>query len=476
MPTYEGSGDPASIALRLKRVEAILENHQPGDDAPSNGEAFGRLYDMTLRGGMHTGGDVTADMVDGMFWFRKQSLESRGYWFRPGISLATAVRRKGVRSVQPTSCSARGSRRCRRRTSPANRLERSHDGHLPETAFCDLRRRHPVSRRKGHITMQQQQDYRILAEALGSSLKQTCRNKGLDVQMAASRHVVDRVLYHWSAGFGRSVKMVKGGCMFDQSLRPTSDLDLVTPMRWTEDELQKGFERIADRLLAEGIQVNMLKIRQLALDEVDPVVRVDIQALCGTLRGNTHVDITSTSGPFAWPQEPPRQQLPSLLPKQYEGAVVHVQPLAAAAAEKWIAVLTKRHDDFRAKHALDLLAFREMDVDPDAIAVELLRVGRHRRIPLSFFAPQPVALEWVSYLLRGESWIKTAARRNFDDFDLLQSYKMLEDYWARTHQALTRAVIAQVRRDNRVKPSLIDRLAARQHQDAPAYRPQQPTP
>ncbi|MBY5666846.1 nucleotidyl transferase AbiEii/AbiGii toxin family protein [Rhizobium leguminosarum] len=319
------------------------------------------------------------------------------------------------------------------------------------------------------------QDFKI-AEALGSSLKQICRNKGMDVTMAASRHVVDRILFYWPVGFGGSPVLVTGGCMFAQDQRPTTDLDITTVMRWTEEELQKGFERISGALLTEGIQVNRIKIRQLALEEVDPVVRVDVQAMCGTIRGNTHVDIKSGSGPFAFPQDPERRQLPSLLPKRFAGAVVHAQPLAAAAAEKWLAVLTQRHDDFRAKHALDLLSFREMGVDPDAVAMELLRVARHRRIPLSFCSPKPKALEWVSYLLRAESWDRTAAQRKINDFDLLQSYEMLGGYWARTHQALTRAVIAQVRRDNSSKPALVDRLAARQRQTAPAYRPQQPTP
>jgi len=319
------------------------------------------------------------------------------------------------------------------------------------------------------------QDFK-LSEALGNSLKQTCRSQGLDVELAASRHVADRVLYHWPVGFGGSAKMVKGGCMFAQHLRPTSDLDLVTPARWTEAEIQKAFERISAALLAEGILVKKFKARELALGERDPVVRVDLQAMCGTIRGNTHVDITSASGPFAFPQDPQRQALPSLLPKQYKSAVVHVQPLPAAAAEKWIAILTQRHDEFRAKHALDLLSFQEMGVDADAVAVELIRVARHRRIPLSFFSPKPMALDWVSYLLRGGSWEQTAERRKIKDFDLLQSYHMLGSYWSRTHQALTRAVITQVRRDNRTKPSLVDRLAARQRQDAPTYRPQQPTP
>ncbi len=282
---------------------------------------------------------------------------------------------------------------------------------------------------KGDITMQ---DFKLAAEAIGSSLKQVCRNKGMNVEMAGSRRVDDRILFHWRTGFGGSPILLKGGCMFAQDQRPTSDLDIVTVMRWTEDELRKGFERIADALKAEGIRIDRVKIRQLAVGDGDPVVRVDVQAMCGTIRGHTHVDITVASGPRAFPHDPQRQQLPSLLPKRFPGAVVHVQPLAAAAAEKWLAVLTQRDDDFRAKHGLDLLSFDEMGVQPDDIAVELLRTLRHRRLPLSICAPSPKALEWTSYLLRGDSWVRTAEQRKIEDFDLLQSYQKLGDFWART--------------------------------------------
>lgn len=313
-----------------------------------------------------------------------------------------------------------------------------------------------------------------LADALGSSLEQTCRNKKMDVTMAASRHVDDRILFHWRVGFGGSPILVTGGCMFAQDRRPTTNLDITTVMRWTDQELQKGFKRISAALLSEGILVRRINLRQLALKEADLLVRVDIEAMCGTIRSNTHVDIKSASGPFAFPRNPERRQLPSLLPKQHQGAVVHVQSLAAAAAEKWIAVLAERHDDFRAKHALDLLSFREMGVGIDAVAVELLRVARHRRIPLTYFAPKPKALEWVSFLLRGDSWMQTAHLRKIEDFDLVQSHRMLGAYWLQTHSALTRMIIAQVRLDNQSKPSLVDRLAARQ--SAPANRSPQPTP
>ncbi|MGO7279524.1 hypothetical protein GUK36_22600 [Rhizobium leguminosarum] len=318
------------------------------------------------------------------------------------------------------------------------------------------------------------QDFKTAAEALGSSLKQTCRNKGMDVAMAASRHIGDRILYHWCTGFGSSPILVKGGHMFDQEQRPTTDLDIVTVIRWTEDELQRGFARISDSLLAEGIVLEKIKLRELAVGEGDPVVRIDAQAMCGMIRGNTHVDITSASGPFAFPQDAPHRQLPSLLPKRFPGAVVHVQPLAASAAEKWFAVLTQRDDDVRAKHAMDLLSFDAMGVSPHDIAVEMIRTARHRGIPLSVCQPTPKTLDWTSFLLRADSWVKTAAERRIDDFDAWQSYEMLNDYWARTHQALTRAVINDVRRRSTTERSLIDRLAARS-QAAPACPPQQPT-
>ncbi|MGO7417135.1 hypothetical protein ACC685_34470 [Rhizobium ruizarguesonis] len=116
-----------------------------------------------------------------------------------------------------------------------------------------------------------------------------------------------------------------------------------------------------------------------------------------------------------------------------------------------------------------------MNVHPDDIAVELLRTLRHRRLPLSKCAPSPKALEWTSYLLRGDSWMRTAEQRKIEDFDLLQSYQKLGDFWARTHRSLTRAVVAEVRRVRSSETTLIDRLKARQGQSTPTYRPPTPT-
>ncbi|TBA24690.1 nucleotidyl transferase AbiEii/AbiGii toxin family protein [Rhizobium ruizarguesonis] len=315
---------------------------------------------------------------------------------------------------------------------------------------------------------------KIVAGSLATSLEATCQTKGLDVALAASRTVAERVLYNWRVGFGGSPFLVKGGMLFPQELRPTRSADLVTVVRWTEEELARGLGKITDTLRAEGIAINRVKFREISHGGADPVVRVDFHATFGHIRTNAQVNVAHASGPFAFPQEPQRQELPSLVAR-LPPVIVYCQPLAASAAEKWFAVLTQRHDDFQAKHGMDLLSFDEIGLDPTDVAIEMIRTARHRRIPLSECAPSPQALEWTSFLLRADSWIKTAAERRIADFDAWQTYELLNRFWARTHQALTKAVIADVRRDMGIRPSLVDRLAERQRQSAP-YHPPQSTP
>ncbi|MGO7675067.1 hypothetical protein ACC685_34460 [Rhizobium ruizarguesonis] len=77
MATYTKKSTSAADAARLNLLEEKVRNLTPGEGAPPDiAQALDRLYDMTMRGGMHSSEDVTADMVDGMFWFRQQSLAS----------------------------------------------------------------------------------------------------------------------------------------------------------------------------------------------------------------------------------------------------------------------------------------------------------------------------------------------------------------------------------------------------------------
>lgn len=309
------------------------------------------------------------------------------------------------------------------------------------------------------------QDFKALAATLGDRLKANFKRQKVDVNRAASRYVAERTLSYWNAVFGPAPFLVHGGIMFPQSMRPTEDGDIVVIRRFSEAELQSGFDRVAALLRLEGIDLKKTKIQQIDVGTGQPVTRVKLEAMCGTLRGNTHIDIAVAAGPHALPKCGGKQELPSMV-RGEPGLVAHAQPLAAA--EKWFAVLQQESTDYRVKHAFDLLSFDEMGVDPAAVAVEMIRIARHRSLSMSVCAPAPKNLEWTAFVLRAEAWHKAGAERGVP-VDPFEAGEKLSAYWARTHQALTRAVIAEVRAGE-YQPTLVDRIAARQ-QPAPAFRP-----
>lgn len=314
------------------------------------------------------------------------------------------------------------------------------------------------------------QDFALItatAAALGDRLKANCKNQGMDVNKSASRYVAERVIGHWPVGFGPAPFLVKGGLLFPQAMRSTEDGDIVAVRHYSEMELRQGMQRIAAALCNEGIEIKRVKIEAIDVGHGDPVIRLKLEAMCGTIRGNTHIDVSIGRGPFAFPQNVRKQELPSMIRNQ-PGLTAYVQPLAAAAAEKWIAVLQQPDTDFRVKHLADLLSFDAMDVDIDRIAREIIRVCRHRNIPLSVCGPSPAALSWSKLEPREQSWDKLRAERRFE-MTLPQAWIDINAYWTATHQALTKAVIEDFRRPTR-ETTLVDRIAARQRHET-AYRP-----
>lgn len=311
------------------------------------------------------------------------------------------------------------------------------------------------------------QDFKALAAAQGDRLKANFKRQNVDVNRSASRYVAERTLAYWESVFGPSPFIIHGGLMFPQSMRPTEDGDIIVIRRFSELELQNGFDRIATLLRLEGIEIKKIKIQEMDIGTGQPVTRVKIEAMCGTLRGNTHIDINVAVGPHALPKGVVKTELPSMV-RGEPGLVANIQPLASSAAEKWFAVLTQETGDCRVKHACDLLSFDEMGVDPAAVAVEMIRISRHRGIPMSMCSPSPKSLEWTAFMMRAEAWHKIGAERGIP-VEPFAAHEMLSDYWARTHQALTRAVIDDFRRPTG-ETTLVDRIATRRRQET-AYRP-----
>ncbi|MBB4102374.1 nucleotidyl transferase AbiEii/AbiGii toxin family protein [Allorhizobium borbori] len=277
--------------------------------------------------------------------------------------------------------------------------------------------------------------------ALGHSFKQACANNDLDTQLAAPRYVGERFLAHWHAGMGPSRIMIKGGYKFGQADRPTQDCDIVTVRRYSNGEIQRGFGIIAERLAAEGITLSRWSSEAQEIETGhDPVVRYKIEATLGTIRANVDLDISTAIGPDAFPRDVPFEDLPRMF-KAPKWPTLHaqVQPDEAAVAEKWIAVIMQDAGDYRVKHLADVISYNARGVDLDRVAEELIRVCRHRGIPISVCAPSPPALRWPRCDHRESSWNAFRAKRNCPlTYD--QAWIDVSAYWADTHRALTLAL------------------------------------
>lgn len=307
------------------------------------------------------------------------------------------------------------------------------------------------------------QQFSAAQVALGHSFKQACFNNEIDTQLAAPRYVAERFLAHWHTGMGPSRFMVKGGFKFAQAVRPTQDCDIVTVRRYSNGEIQRGFRIIAQRLADEGITVHRWSAEAQEIETGhDAVVRYKIEATLGTIRANYDLDISTAVGPDAFPRNVPFQNLPRMFKaEKWPTLRAQVQPDEAAVAEKWLAVIMQDPGDYRVKHLADVLSYNARGVDLDRVAEELIRVCRHRGIPLSVCAPSPPALRWPRCDHRESSWNEFRAKRGCPlTYD--QAWIDLTAYWSDTHRELTKAMIKGPRRTFS-DPSIMDEIMAATH-------------
>lgn len=304
---------------------------------------------------------------------------------------------------------------------------------------------------------------------LGHSFKQACHNNLVDTQLAAPRYVGERFLAHWHAGMGPSRFMIKGGLKFAQAVRPTQDVDIVTVRRYGNGEIQRGFSIIAERLAAEGITVSRWSSEAQEIETGhDPVVRYKIEATLGNIRADFDLDISTAIGPDAFPRQVPFEDLPRMFKaEKWPTLRAQVQPDEAAVAEKWLAVIMQDPGDYRVKHLADVLSYNARGVDLDRVAEELIRVCRHRGIPISVCAPSPPALRWPRCDHRESAWNAFRAKQKCPlTYD--QAWIDVTAYWADTHRALTKALVNGPRRSFADR-SIIDEIMAAPRRPAVHY-------
>ena len=304
-------------------------------------------------------------------------------------------------------------------------------------------------------------NYTAAAIALGDRTKQTARNLGLDVNSLASRHVVERIVSEINL---RVPVRVTGGLMFAQTLRETKDADLLTIRRISNREMQNAFKVLAPYLAHEGIVIHSLspEPREMHVGLPNVVDRWKFEASCGTIRANSHLDITWCNGPqstLTLAAAPKWLERPSLI-KGAKPFGAYAQPFSTVAAEKLLAVIMQPESDLRCKHLADIVHadLWPFDMDCRMVAHELRRTLSLRGIPMSVAAERPEGLRWPKIARLEADWNKNRnAQRTGLTLD--QAWIDVNAIWSDVHAELRNMVIEEVRRPD-YKTRYFDRLIA----------------
>jgi hypothetical protein len=103
-----------------------------------------------------------------------------------------------------------------------------------------------------------------------------------------------------SAWYEDAIDVLGTDC-YPQDLRPTTDADIRSVVRYSDEELLRGCQRLRDILRPEGVDIHDVRIRELNVGLSEPVKRLQVQATVGGMRGNTNVDVSSGYwGKDAW--------------------------------------------------------------------------------------------------------------------------------------------------------------------------------
>lgn len=242
-----------------------------------------------------------------------------------------------------------------------------------------------------------------MAESLDDRLKYAASVKNLDVHTLAGRVLSEGVLRHWRFGMGEAPIELKGGMLFDQCIRETSDADVTTIRRYMPHEMERGMDVVRDLLRAEGIDLEYVSPgpRLIDVGYGDPVERWVLRGKVGDVRACSRLDIALGRGPDVFSSIAEVSEIPSVV-SGLPSLAIACQPLEAAAAEKLLAVVLQPINDTRVKHLADIADARLWEgVDYGGVASEVLRVCRHRGINICSLSGY---IGYGRYVLLEESW------------------------------------------------------------------------
>lgn len=279
--------------------------------------------------------------------------------------------------------------------------------------------------------MESEQIIKERGEPIRERIKQTAKNHGLDPQRAARRYAVDRVInaLHRTA---LVPFLVKGGATISQLIRDTVGGDLQFVRQLSMTEIRKALTAAADLLALEGIHTEAVSPEPqiISTSETTPDAwRFKVEAWIGGMRAPHQLDM-SFGGSFPKGLKP--VDLPSFV-KNGPATRCFAQPLAAMAADKWVAILTRGAGDMGVKEYADVRLLEALGTEASEIARELERVAIYRQLPSCLFKPIPDALDFDVFMKRKDRWESFKVHRRLTD-RLSDVWIDLRGQWSEIHE------------------------------------------
>jgi hypothetical protein len=266
-----------------------------------------------------------------------------------------------------------------------------------------------------------------LGDRVKDAICGTCKHNNLDHRLALQRFTVEQIL----SGFQRNIKVpfaVGGGLIHHQMKRETGNADIRFVRQLEEKEILQSLRDMGGFLASRGIGLKRVSAAQeLQMHAGTKGMRFKFEALLGSARVNSHLDIGFRSGRYAFPEAKlMKRELPEFFKMQHEmgfGFRGWAYPKETQIAEKLCTSLQRGAENTRLKDFWDVAFVSGQGIDRNLLIQEMTRVIYERQLEyvlddLMVALPEAMSLDFIDANPHSWQLFLTKGRRvQWTDFD-----------------------------------------------------------
>ena len=288
-------------------------------------------------------------------------------------------------------------------------------------------------------------------QALASRVKDIAKAKGTDGGKALQRFAAESLL--WALTQVQDDRfMVKGGLLWGQTARPTTDADVVFETRKSAAQMHAEMQAAAALLAEHGIRVEVPAVRVLEMGGAGRGLRAPVRVAFGNSNAKTQLDIGF--GPFP---KTAQQATYTGMFKCPPFPCVR-QPWEEAAADRMGAIFQHGMSNTRLKDFRDLYRLRQRgDLDDEAVCRGLVRYFDDRGMDRAQLLKMPDGLSFDFALANKHAWLERIVREDPSLPDFPEVVDEIHHWWLHLRETLVDMASRDEIEDRRVveAPALV---------------------